>query len=79
MHMVWITYPKGYDLCTGFGLIYDSNLWITSTCGVDNFRQGGSGLEGHFDVQGLLIAWTFVDNVDNVDARFKLVADEVSA
>ena len=24
-------------------------------------------------------AWTFVDKVDNVDARFKLVADEVSA
>ena len=23
-------------------------------------------------------AWTFVDKVDNVDARFKLVADEVS-
>jgi len=23
-------------------------------------------------------AWTFVDNVDNVDARFKLVADEAS-
>ncbi len=50
MHRLWITNPKGYDLCTGFGLIEDSNLWITSTCSVDNFVRGGSGLEGRLSV-----------------------------
>jgi hypothetical protein len=40
MHRLWITYPSEYKLCTGFGLIEDSKLWTTGTCGVDNFVQG---------------------------------------
>jgi len=74
MHRLWITYLKGYQLCTGFGLIEDLKLWITSTCGVDNFVRGVSLQNAENGLKRVLMRLPFVDNVDNVDARFKLVA-----
>ena len=74
MHRLWITYPSEYKLCTGFGLIEDSNLWTTGTCGVDNFEQGVSLQNAENGLKRVLMRLPFVDNVDNVDAHFKSVA-----
>jgi hypothetical protein len=74
MHRLWITNPRGYKLCTGFGLIEDLKLWITSTCGVDNFCQGVSVQNAENGLKRVLMRLPFVDNVDMWTIVFKSLA-----
>ena len=78
MHRLWITYPEGFKLCTGFGLIEDSNLWTTGTCGVDNFEQGGSVQNAENGLKRVLMRRPFVDNVDNVDTLSKIASTHIA-